>query len=62
MDMAEVLVVDAGWVFFAVWTMVLAAVGLIAFGQDILGVRQHESDQTSALGVPGARQSASISN
>jgi hypothetical protein len=36
MDMAQVFIFDVGWVFFATWGMVLAAVSVIAFGQDII--------------------------
>lgn len=36
MDLAQVFIFDVGWVFFAAWGMVLAAVSMIAFGQDIL--------------------------
>jgi hypothetical protein len=35
MDLAEVLIFDLGWIFFAAWGMVLAAVTAIAFGRDL---------------------------
>jgi hypothetical protein len=35
MDMAQVLIFDLGWIFFAAWGMVLAAVSAIAFGRDL---------------------------
>jgi hypothetical protein len=35
MDLAQVFIFDLGWVFFAAWGMVLAAVSGIAFGRDI---------------------------
>ncbi len=35
MDMVQVFIFDAGWIFFAAWGMVLAAVSVIAFGRDI---------------------------
>ena len=38
MDMAQVFIFDAGWIFFAAWGMVLAAVSVIAFGRDILPI------------------------
>lgn len=38
MDLAQAFIFDAGWVFFAAWGMVLAAVSVIAFGNDILYV------------------------
>jgi len=39
-DMVQVFIVDAGWIFFAAWGMALAAVSVIAFGQDILPVAE----------------------
>jgi hypothetical protein len=36
MDLAQVFIFELGWVFFAAWGMVLAALSIIAFGQDIL--------------------------
>jgi hypothetical protein len=36
MDLAQVFIFDLGWVFFAAWGMVLAALSIIAFGRDIL--------------------------
>lgn len=35
MDIAQVFIFDLGWLFFAAWGMVLAAVGAIAFGRDL---------------------------
>jgi hypothetical protein len=36
MDLDQVLIFDLGWVFFAAWGMVLATLGAIAFGRDLL--------------------------
>jgi hypothetical protein len=36
MDFAQVFIFDAGWIFFAGWSLVLAALSVIAFKQDIL--------------------------
>jgi hypothetical protein len=36
MDLAQIVVSYLGWVFFAVWGTILAAVGIVAFGADIL--------------------------
>lgn len=36
MDLAQVFIFVAGWVFFAAWAVVLAAVSVISFGRDIL--------------------------
>ncbi len=40
MDMVQVFIFDAGWIFFAAWGMALAAVSVIAFGRDILPIAQ----------------------
>jgi hypothetical protein len=36
MDLAQLFIVDLGWVFFAAWAAVLTTVAAIAFGRDIL--------------------------
>jgi hypothetical protein len=36
MDLAQSLIFDMGWIFFAVWGMVLTAVSVIAFRGDIV--------------------------
>lgn len=35
MDLAQVFIFVAGWIFFAAWGVVLAAVSIIAFGRDL---------------------------
>jgi hypothetical protein len=35
MDSAQMFVFDLGWLFFAVWGTILAALGVVAFGNDI---------------------------
>jgi hypothetical protein len=35
MDIAQVFLSVAGWIFFAAWGLVLAAVCVVAFGRDI---------------------------
>ena len=30
------LLVDAGWLFFCAWSVIIGAVGLTAFGRDLL--------------------------
>ncbi len=35
MDMVQVFIFDAGWIFFAAWGMALAALSVIAFGRDM---------------------------
>lgn len=50
MEMAEALIFDASWLFFLAWGIVLAAVGIIAFGQDILGFSTPETGDKSHQG------------
>jgi hypothetical protein len=40
MDWAQVFIFVAGWIFFAAWGVVLAAVSIVAFGSDILPTLQ----------------------
>jgi len=47
MEMSEVFVFDAGWVFFAAWGLVLAAVSVIAFGRDVLEIGYVETEEQS---------------
>ena len=44
MEMAEAFIFDAGWVFFAAWGILLAAVSVIAFGREVLGITYVETD------------------
>jgi len=37
--MRDSILSDAGWFFFAVWSAIVALVGLVAFGRDILPAR-----------------------
>jgi len=43
MDLAQTFIFNAGWFFFVAWGIVLAAVSVIAFGRDILGIRRREN-------------------
>ena len=43
MDLPQAFIFDAGWIFFAAWGMVLAAVTVIAFGRDILGFKPRQT-------------------
>jgi hypothetical protein len=36
MELVDGFIFDAGWIFFAAWGMILAAVSAIAFGRDLL--------------------------
>jgi hypothetical protein len=40
MDLAQVFIFAVGWIFFAAWGVVLAAVSVVAFGRDILPATQ----------------------
>ncbi|HEV3305424.1 MAG TPA: hypothetical protein VGZ91_03210 [Candidatus Sulfotelmatobacter sp.] len=35
MDLAQKLIFDLGWIFFAAWGTVLVALSAIAFGRDL---------------------------
>jgi hypothetical protein len=35
MDLAQIFILDLGWIFFVAWAVVLAAVAAIAFGPDV---------------------------
>lgn len=56
MDVAQAFLFDAGWIFFATWGVVLIALGIVAFGRDILPGEADESRQNSA--VIAAKRSA----
>ena len=55
MDVVQVVIFDVGWIFFAAWSMALAAFGVIAFGRDILRSEQrttaHNSEERTVLGL-----------
>ena len=36
MDSAQMFVFDLGWLFLAAWGTILAALGVVAFGNDIV--------------------------
>jgi hypothetical protein len=35
---AQFLILDLGWFFFAAWSMVLLALGAVAFGRELLSL------------------------
>lgn len=35
-------VIDAGWIFFAAWSVVVLAVSVIAFGKDLIPARPRQ--------------------
>jgi hypothetical protein len=41
MTLTDSFLSNAGWLFFTAWTAVVAAVGIIAFGRDLLPRRAH---------------------
>jgi hypothetical protein len=45
MDLAQAFILDAGWIFFAAWGTVLAAVSLVAFGSDIFGFNRRHTNR-----------------
>jgi len=47
MEMTQVFVFDAGWLFFAAWGLVLAAVSVIAFGRDLLRFGQRKTGENN---------------
>jgi hypothetical protein len=64
MDLEQVFIFDVGWLFFAAWGLVLAAVSVIAFGRDILPAlprltRESDQHETARVepdpGVEGTR-------
>ncbi len=44
MDLAQVFILVAGWIFFAAWGVVLAAVSFLAFGRDLLPEARHSAE------------------
>jgi hypothetical protein len=47
MEPAQAFIFDAGWIFFAAWGVVLAVVSVIAFGRDVLEVKQRETGKNN---------------
>jgi hypothetical protein len=48
MDSAQMFVFDLGWLFFAAWGTILTALGVVAFGHDILAATQSQEARTNA--------------
>jgi len=46
---------DAGWVFFAAWSVIVAAVSLAAFGRDLLPSRMRLEPPPEARPIDPAR-------
>jgi hypothetical protein len=51
--MTEGFIFDAGWVFFAAWGMVLAAIGVITFGRDALTITPRETSRKTSTHKSG---------
>jgi len=45
MDLAQTFVFDLGWLFFAAWATVIAALGVVAFGRDIVAIADRENGE-----------------
>jgi hypothetical protein len=48
---------DAGWVFFAIWSLILAAFFLVTFGEELFGDPERQSG-TAAKKTQNAMRSA----
>jgi hypothetical protein len=46
MEITEAIILDAGWLFFTAWAVVLATVSVIAFGWDVLPITQRDTGTT----------------
>lgn len=36
MELSEVYIIDAGWIFLTAWGVILLGISLMAFGRDLL--------------------------
>jgi len=45
MDLAETYILELGFAFFATWGIALAALGVIAFGRDVLSLASSKALQ-----------------
>jgi hypothetical protein len=48
MDLAEAYIFELGFVFFATWSIALAALSIIAFGRDIISFAGSKSLQPNS--------------
>jgi len=49
MDLVQMFILVAEWVFFAAWGMVLTAISIIAFGRDLVPVQPPADSQKEHL-------------
>lgn len=49
MDSAQTFVLDLGWIFFAVWGIVLAALSIAAFGPDLVPSTERQDTEVRRL-------------
>jgi len=42
MDLSQLLIFVVGWIFFAAWGIVLAALSVVAFGRDLLPTMERQ--------------------
>jgi len=45
MEVTEAYIIDAGWFFFAAWSLVLVAFGAIAFGRELLTLSKRSGNR-----------------
>lgn len=49
MDLAQAFIFTVGWVFFAAWGTVLAALSAVTFGRDIFETTQRDTGAAKPL-------------
>ena len=53
--MSDSLLFEAGWLFFGAWSVIIGAVGLTAFGRDLLPPNALESSESLGSADRGQR-------
>jgi hypothetical protein len=56
-DLAQVFIFVAGWIFFAAWGLALVVVSVVAFGRDIFAATSLQPAQNDSVGI-AAKHSA----
>ncbi|MGA7905787.1 MAG: hypothetical protein WCA16_00170 [Candidatus Sulfotelmatobacter sp.] len=49
MELSQAYIIDAGWIFFAGWGVVLLAISVAAFGRDLLPSTRRNGDAKQEL-------------